>query len=354
MEDGELDKTEQPTPFKLTRGREKGTVARGTDLGYFIGLAAFLGFALIAGRQLETGVFHAYRDALVSGPMLADGNGAMLASVSSLFSYIEAPMIFLAVAIFLLVLLFEFVQTGGVFSTEPLKPDFNRLNPARGLRRLFTTRLLLETAKNILKLCLYSTVGYLVIRGSLNGDVGAITGARSLLATMGQVAERLLATFVCVAFLFAVLDQIIVRRQFLKKMRMSRREVRREARDREGDPRLRHKRKQLHAEFAKQSQSLRNLRGADVLITNPQHIAMALRYERRTMNAPMVVSVGTNQFAQRLKRLAFIYGVPVVENRPLAQELFRKSGLSRPIPDHCFRPVADVYNTLKKRMASGK
>jgi flagellar biosynthesis protein FlhB len=348
MDEGELDKSEQPTPFKLMRGREKGTVARGTDLGFLTGLAAFLGFAWVAGRQFESSLNQAFRGALVGGPTLADGNNATLAAVAAMLSTIEAPVVLMAGTIFLVVLLFELVQTGGVFSSEPLKPDFSRLNPAKGLKRLFTVRLLLETAKNILKLCLYTTVVYLVVRGAIRSDAGTITDGRSLFAAMGQVAARLVACFVCVAFLFAALDQIIVRRQFLKKMRMSRREVRREARDREGDPRLKQKRRQLHAEFAKLSQSLRNLRGADVLITNPQHIALGLRYDRKTMHAPTIVSVGTNQFAQRLKRLAFIYGIPIVENRALAQELLRKSGLSRPVPEHCFRSVADVYNTLQK------
>ncbi len=348
MDEGELDKSEQPTSFKLMRGSEKGTIARGTDLGFLTGLAAFLGFAWMAGRQFSDAITTAFRGALIGGPTLADGNNATMAAVAALFSTIETPVVFMAGTVFLVVLLFELVQTGGVFSSEPLKPDFSRLNPAKGLKRLFTVRLLLETAKNILKLCLYITVAYLVIRGAVNSDAGAITDGRSLFSLMVRMAARLLAAFVGVAFLFAVLDQIIVRRQFLTKMRMSRREVRREARDREGDPRLKQKRKQLHAEFAKLSQSLRNLRGADVLIVNPQHIALGLRYDRRTMHAPAVVSVGTNQFAQRLKRLAFIYGIPVIENRALAQELFRKSGLGKSVPEHCFKSVADIYNTLQK------
>jgi flagellar biosynthetic protein FlhB len=348
MEESELDKSEQPTPFKLMKGREKGSVARGNDLGFLMALAAFLGFAWVAGRPFETALLQAFRGALVSGSGLAEGNQAVMAATGAVFLPALSFVVFLAGAVFATVLLFELVQTGGVFSSEPLKPDFSRLNPARGLKRLFTVRLLIETAKNVLKLTAYTTVAYLVITGALQSDIGAVTNASSLFAAMLHIAARLVGYFVLVAVAFAALDQLIVRRDFLKRMRMSRREIRRESRDREGDPRLKQRRKQLHAEFAKLSQSLRNLRGADVLIANPQHIAMALRYDRRTMQAPTVVSVGTNQFAQRLKRLAFIYGVPVVENRALAQELYRKTGLNKPIPPHCFQPVADIYNGLKK------
>jgi flagellar biosynthetic protein FlhB len=246
------------------------------------------------------------------------------------------------------VLLFEILQTGVVFSTEPLKPDFSRLNPATGLQRLFTMRMLIETGKNILKLCLYASVGYLVIRRALRADIGSIAGGAGLLAAMASAGLRLLAAFIGVAAFFAIVDQLIVRKDFLKKMRMSKQELRQETREREGDPRIKQKRKKLHVELAKMHESMRNLRGADVLITNPQHIALALRYDRRTMPAPLIVSIGTNRFAQKLKRMAFIHGVPIVENRPLAQELFRKSALNLPIPEHCFRPVADIYKRLRR------
>jgi flagellar biosynthetic protein FlhB len=349
MEDSEQDKSEQPTPFKLTRGREKGTVARGNDLGFLTGLAAFLGFVWIAGPGAAGELTHAVRGALISGPSLAGGPSAVFAVVVLLFGSVLRPLAFMAGTIFLVVLLFEIVQTGPVFSAQPLKPDFTRLNPAKGLKRVFSVRLLVETGKNILKLCVYTTVGFLLIRSAVRTDIGALTDGRAVLAAMAGLGFRLLASFTVIALGFAVLDQLIVRRDFLKKMRMSRREVRREAREREGEPRLKQKRKQLHAEFVKASQSLRNMKGADVLIVNPQHIALALRYDRRTMQAPMVVSIGTNQFAQRLKRLAFIYGIPVVQNRILARELFAKSLLNKQIPEHCFRPVADIYNAMRQK-----
>ncbi len=94
---------------------------------------------------------------------------------------------------------------------------------------------------------------------------------------------------------------------------------------------------------------MRNLKGADVLIVNPQHIALALSYRPGTTQAPIVVSMGINQIAQRLKRLAFLHGIPIVENRTLARELYRKSVLNGPIPEHCYKPVADIYNAIRRR-----
>ncbi len=348
MEEKEQDRSEQPTVFKLTRAREKGMVARGMDLGFLTGLATFLGFAWIAGPGFASALSRSMHDAVVSGPILADGNSALLSIVGMLFSSVMPLVVLMAGAVFAVVLLFEIVQTGLVFSGQPLKPDFSRLNPANGLKRLFSLRLLLETLKNILKLSVYVTIGYLITHGALQRDIGSISDGESLAATIPHVALRLVAGCVLGALVFATLDQIIARRDFLKRMRMSRREVRRESRDREGDPRLKQKRKQLHREFTKTSKSLRNVRKADVLITNPEHIAIGLRYDAQTMSAPLVVSIGTNQLAQRLKRLAFLFGVPVVENRLLARELHRRSGLEGPVPERCFRAVAAIYNELRR------
>jgi flagellar biosynthetic protein FlhB len=348
MEEGGQDKSEQPTPYKLERSRQKGVVARGMDLGFLTSLAALLGYAWIVGPQLGRTISRATHDALVTAPSLADSNFALLSAAEQLFSPLVRPMMLLFATIFLVVLLFEVIQTGAVFSFEPLKPDFNKLNPANGLKRVFSLRMLIETFKNILKLAIYTTIAVLTIRAALQSDLGSITDGRALMDKMKGSGLKLLAMFVLGAVLFAVIDQVISRQQFSKKMRMDRRELRQEAKEREGEPRLKQKRKQLHREFVKSSQSMRNLRKADVLITNPQHIALGLHYQPGTAQAPVIVSIGINQFAQRLKRLAFVYGIPIVESRTLARELYRKSMLDAPIPESCYKPVADIYNTIRR------
>lgn len=352
MEQGEQDKSELPTPFKLLRAREKGSVARGMDLGFLTGLSAFLVYAWINGADFGQKVADMVRIALGNGPAIAADRAAVIALIPSIFNDVAISVALMVGTMFVVTFLFELLQTGIVFSAQPLKPDFGRLNPAKGLKRLFAIRLLVETFKNILKLCVYTAICWLVLRDLLVSNAASISDARILASLLVSAGFRLLFYCVLAALFFAVVDQLIVRRDFQKRMRMSRREVRREHRDREGEPRLKQKRKQLHGEFVKASQSLRGLRGADVLITNPQHIAMALRYERQTMQAPVIVAIGRNAFAQRLKRLAFIYGIPTFENRPLAQQLLATGSLSQPIPDSCFQAVADIYNALGQRRAT--
>lgn len=348
MEENEQDKSEAPTYFKLTRARRKGTVARGADLGFFAGLAALLVYLRVTGVSAGHLLLQTARRIFRMAAVAAGGPGAF-SGAANLFLPVLRWIAMLAGCIFLAVLLLELLQTGFVFSAEPLKPDFNRLNPGRTLKRLFSLRLLIETAKNVLKLGVYAFLGFLVIRAALRAEPQVIMDASSLRASLTSTSFRLLAACSGAALLFAVLDQLIVRRQFLKNMRMSRRELRRETREREGEPRLKQRRKQLHRDFAKLSQSLRAVRKADVIITNPEHVAIALQYDPITMHAPIVVSAALNHLAARVKRIAFIYGIPVIEDRVLARGLYRALEIDKPIPEEFFRPVANIYNTLRRK-----
>jgi len=352
MEGGEQDKSELPTQHKLDLARRKGTIARGMDLGFLAVLLGFLGWWWAAGRGFGERLARASEAALVSAPQVAGGPGEILALTGVVAGGVLGAIAGMAAVAFLVVLALELVQTRGlVFSGQPLKPDFNRLNPGNNLKRLFSPRVLIETAKNVLKLAVYVALAWLAVRYALEG-LRAVTDARSLAEAMTRTGVRLLAFFAVAAVVFAAFDQMIVRRDFTKKMRMSRREVRREHRDREGEPRMKQRRKQLHAEFAKASQSLRGVKGADVMIVNPTHYAVALRYDPRTMSAPVVSAQGVDGFAQRLKRLAFVYGVPLIEDRNLARALHRCE-LNAQVPEALFPPVAAVYRGLKSKRLLG-
>lgn len=348
MSDSEQNKSEAPTPFKLSKAREKGQVARGMDLGFLASLSTFCLYMWIAGPGLRAKIQWSFQSALSAAGGLLDSPAAIAAAVGMLASAALKPLIGLGVAIFLVVLVGELIQTGFIFTAAPLKPDFGKLNPAQNLKKMFSVRMLVETGKNLLKMTFYVGVAVMVVRGAIRAESPVIVDADSLVSAMQRTAFRLLSLFVIAALAFAIFDQLIVRRDFLKKMRMSRRDVKRESRDREGDPRMKSKRKQLHGEFVKTSQSLRGVRGADVMITNPTHFAVALKYDPATMAAPKVVAQGAGEFALRLKRTAFLYGVTIVESRELARILYRCE-LNRPIPDVLFQSVAAIYLKMRKK-----
>lgn len=347
MDNTEQDRSEQATPFKLQRARRKGSVARGMDLGFLVTLAAFLLYIWIAGDSLGEALAQASRDAIVTAPYVIGGSSELFALTGQVFGALLGPLAILVLTIFAAVLLFELLQTGIVFSAQPLKADFSRLNPAKGLKRIFSKRMLVETFKNVLKFGVYVAIAWLVLRRELDHITSTVGDAGGLAQAMFAATLRLIAWFAVAALFFAGIDQLIVRKEFGKNMRMSRRELRREVRDREGEPRLKQKRKQLHAEFVAASVSLRNVKGADVVVTNPSHYAVALRYDSESMAAPLVVSRGANALALRIKTLAFRYGVVTVEDKALARALYRSCALDAPVPESVYREVAALYMALR-------
>jgi len=344
----EQNRSEAPTNYKLMRARQKGQVARGTDLSFLVVLVASLGTVWIGGRALATGLARAMHDALVSGSLLAGDRETLFAVIGMSAAAIMRPLLSFSLVVFVLVLLMELIQTGFVFSIEPLRFDLSRLNPGQGFKRVFSLRMLAETGRNVLKFALYPIAAWLVLRALLAADAASIRDAASLAEVLRHLAIRLVSFFAGVALLFAVADQLFARRSFLKRMRMSRRELKQEIRDREGEPRLKQKRKQMHGEFVRNSRALKGVRGADLMVVNPQHVAVALRYDARSMAAPVVVASGINRLARRLKRLAFLYNVPVIEDKALARALFRSTTIDHPIPTATFRAVASLYNQLNR------
>jgi len=353
-EDSDTDKTEKATSYKLRKAREKGSVARGLDLGIVGALAGLIGYGWMQGEVFESRLGHGAMEAIVTAPQLGDGADALGTIAGRLVSTMIEPLALLAGSIWLMVLVVEVIQTGPVFTSEKLKPDFSRLNPASGLRRLFTVQTLILGAKSLVKFAIYAVVGWFVIASLLAREVPAITDAAHLAAALQRTAYRLLLFVLLAAFFIAVADQILSRRQFGTQMRSSRRELRREIKDREGDPRIRQRRRQLHREFARMARSLGQMRGADVVIVNPVHYAVGLRYRPGEMAAPRVVARGMGSFALTLKRIAFLYSVVVVNDPPLARELYERSILDQEVLPEFYAPIAKIYRRLNVKARRGR
>ncbi|MEZ5708950.1 MAG: EscU/YscU/HrcU family type III secretion system export apparatus switch protein [Blastomonas sp.] len=341
------DKSEEPTDHKLRKAREKGTVARGIDLPFVVVLAT-LGGMLIA-LAPAFGIEFAKRTRRViigAGPDNADFIWLAL-------DYLGWPAVraVLTVGLILvpLVALIQLVQLRGfIFATHPLKPDFGRLNPAKGLKRLFSMRLLKETLKTIVKFLLYSAILIAVIRWASDSFLATIDDGHDLSLAMMSAALRLLFAFLAASIFFAIIDQIIARGEFRKQMRMTPREVRREHKDREGDPRIKQERKKLHGSLARQQTDSAGLGGADMLIVNPTHYAIGLKYRPNEMTSPVVVAKGRNMFASRLRSNAAVNGVTIIHDPKLARALYKSADRGSPIPQSLYGRVADIYFRLIK------
>lgn len=343
------DRSEEPTPFKLRKAREKGQVARGADLGFVGSLLAFTAFVLWFGASFVAQLTEIMRNSLTSGIVRAGESGEVLAIVSAVAWPSFQPLVLLGGIVVAVLVTLELIQLRGfIFTTAPLKPDFKRLDPIKGLKRLFSMRLVKETIKNLLKMIVYIGLAWLMITWAVETFADTLGSASALVAAMDSASKRMLFAFVCAAIFFMFVDQIISRGEFRKQMRMSHREVTREAKEREGEPRFKQKRKELHKELQRQSEGLANLEGSDFLITNPEHYAIALKYDAGTMRAPEIAARGRNHFAQLLKRKARILGIPIVVDPTLARALFVDCQQGQVLAPQHFRAVAKYYS--KRRL----
>ncbi|WP_298303644.1 EscU/YscU/HrcU family type III secretion system export apparatus switch protein [uncultured Erythrobacter sp.] len=344
----EQNKTEEPTPFKLKKAREKGQVARGMDLGFSAGLIALAFAASFLGQRFVVQVADVMRFTFATG---IDGRGdanEVLGIIASIYWYLFQPLIIFGCIVAILLITLDLLQLRGlIFSAHPLKPDFKRLNPAKGLKRIFSLRMVKETIKNIVKFSTYTVAAYFVISSAIEQFGIRLTDASKLAMTMEEAGLWLLYVFIAFSLVFAAIDQIIVRGEFRKQMRMSRRELTRETKDREGEPRIKQKRKELHQQMSQQSENLGAVPGADMVVVNPEHYAVALSYDPENDSAPKVRAMGRNHLAQLIKRKAGLHAVPIIPNPPLARALYADCRPGGEIPPAHYRKVAAHYRQLQ-------
>ncbi len=343
MAEQDLDRSEAATPFKLQKARERGQTARSTEI---VGSAVFLvAVAWLAwqGVQAWEALLRVAQLPLRRAGDLQAGTGTvwpLLAELAGSAAGVLWPLLFGAMAAAIAA---SVAQTGFVFSFEPLRFDFARLSPATGFRRIFSLRTLFDGARACVKLALLSVTAWLALRSLLPQfhALGALPPSefvRVLVQDVASLGFRLALALVLVA----CADLAFTRREFGQRMRMSRRELKDEYRHREGDPRIRARLRELRREMLRRSQALKNTREADVVLTNPTHYAVALRYAHGEMEAPRVIAKGAGHLAAAMREIAARHRVVVVQNPPLARRLFREAPLDEYLPAAFHAEVARI------------
>jgi flagellar biosynthesis protein FlhB len=327
----------------LREARKRGQVAKSQEVNSFVILTAGLAMAYIAGERMIAGQLSLSRSLLSSAHRVNLEPATVLAWMKSLTSGLFDVYWPLIGLIMLVGIMASVLQTGPVFSFFPLKPDVKRINPVEGFKRLFSMKLLFEAFKSILKTLLFGSVVYFVVV-ALMPKLLMLVGINPdhYASFLLDSARGMIFKLLLVLLLVAAADVAYTRWDFSKKMRMSRREIKDEVKRREGDPQIRAKRRELQKEAVKRAGSLSKVPEADVLITNPTHLAVALKYERGTMIAPQVIAKGAGELAARMKLIAREHRVPVVENKSLARKLFRKVALEQGIPEALYPAVAKI------------
>jgi len=343
MAEQDSDRSEEATPHKLQEARRKGSVARSLDVSA-VGILAVLVLVIQANGwdalRLTVQLQHRILAQIGRSDWRADAAAAWLGELLLAMLAVLGPLL-LAVAV--AAVLVNLVQTGPIFSTEPLSPDFERINPASGIKRIFSLRTLFEAAKSVAKLAVLSAVVYLALRDMVPGLVG-LPGAPAggYLRVLVGLCAALLVKLVFTQLVIAAVDFAFVRRDFAKQMRMSKRDIKDEHKNREGDPRIRSRIRELRQETLKRSRAAARVASADVLITNPTHLAVALNYRHGGSGAPQVVAKGAGDLARKMRDAAVRHHIPVVQNRPLARTLFREVDFDGYVPEKLYPQIAKI------------
>ncbi|HWH82075.1 MAG TPA: EscU/YscU/HrcU family type III secretion system export apparatus switch protein [Burkholderiaceae bacterium] len=340
MAEQEQNRSEPASPFKLREAKKRGSVAKSMDLN-----SVFVISALLVCLQLWA--WPAAKQQLALAGLLFQQSSAFGFSPTQAWAWLVTAlvetMLLLApffAAVMLAGALSSLVQHGPVFSVHPIKPDFSRLNPATGFKRLFSRRALFDLVKNLVKLAVFTWVLYLSIvqllpslLGLLHADAKTYA-ARALADVAGLVFKLLLALLA-----IALLDLLYTRWEYSDKLRMSRRELKDEVKQREGNPKIKARIRELQNELRKKSQAVKNIPKADVLVTNPTHLGVALVYRHGQMAAPVIVAKGVGDMVEKMKAVARRHRVTIVENRRLARALYG-SKLHEAVPEEHYAEVA--------------
>lgn len=339
----EQERNQAATPHKLREAKKRGQVAKSNEASYAAILAVLAGMGFASGADMahqELALFAGTLSHITRSDWSSDNVAAWLTHLLADCTMIVAPLL---LALCLIAVLANVAQTGGVFSFDPLKPDFSKLNPATGLKRLFSIRVLYEAARSVIKLVLLGAVAWTVLKHLLPQLVVLnLFDARGQAAVaLGSIAPLVLKLFFAV-LLIAAVDVLYTSWDYAKKMRMSHRDITDEHKQKEGDPRIRSRHRQLRAELLKQSQSLQRVPEADVVITNPTHLAVALSYRHGQMPAPMLLAKGKGEMAAKMRALARQHAIPLVENPPLARALFKRANAEQYVPEDLYPGVARI------------
>jgi flagellar biosynthesis protein FlhB len=343
----EQNPTEPATPFKLEEARKRGQVARSLDFNSLVMAWVLLLAATMFGETIWNGLATASATVFAGAAQPTADLGVYLAGVRAFVGWIVAIVAPVALVALALSTLANVVQTGPVFSSEPLKPKFERVNPIAGFKRLYNKRMLFETFKSVLKLVLFVvTIAFFFVELWPHLGELAIPHAGGQTSWFAEWGLALLLRLALVLTLIGLLDLGYARWAHSRRMRMSRRELKDEVKRREGDPQIKAKIRELQRERLQQAQSTGKVSEADVLITNPTHLALALKYVRGVMEAPEVIAKGSDTAAADMRRRAARHGVPIVERALLARRLYRRTRVGQTVPPETFVEVARVYSEV--------
>ena len=341
------EKTEEPTPKKIEDARKEGNVPKSQDasgtITLFVAILAILMlFPFMAKHMI---LLFGYYFSLV-GTHLDKASMMDIALVTiKEFLLMVLP---LATAVAIAGVVASFAQFGFLFTTKAIEPDFKKIDPIKGMKNLFSLKKMIEGIKITFKSFTTLGVGFIFFFYFIKElPTVALFGLHDQMDWLKDKMIIIAAVMLIIIFVFAIIDVIIVRKQYFDGLKMSKQEIKDEMKNMEEDPLIKSKIRQIQMEAARK-RMMAEVPNADVVITNPTHYAVALKYDAEQSHAPIVVAKGMDKMAQQIKTIAREHKVHIVQNPPLARSLYNEVEVEKPIPETLFAAVAEVLAYVYK------
>jgi flagellar biosynthetic protein FlhB len=348
-EDNKDQKTEEPSAKRITDSEEKGNFAHSREINSsFVLLAALLGF-LITGEQST-------RNLMGSWHMLIAEAGTLQLTFEQLYKVVADAMTgFIKVIGPFLVLIMvggvtsNLIQIGGLrFSTHPLIPKFSKLSPMKGFGRIFSKNTVMELFKSLFKVGIISILSYFTIKSHWN-EIPPLMGlgVGEILSFMGFVALEIIFQVLLVMIFLSLIDFAFQRFTYRENLRMTKQEVKEERKETDGNPQIKQRIRTVQMEMARK-RMMSAVPDADVVVTNPTHISIAIKYDPEKNSAPAVIAKGVGPIAMRIREIARENGIPLVEDKPLARTLNKTVEVGQLIPASLYKAVAEILAYVYK------
>ncbi len=342
------EKTEEPTAKKLTDARKEGQVAKSKEIANAAGLLALFLLIDIYAGTMGTGMMEYFSGVYNQIPDVIQMYDGMI-PVASILMLLKGMVLQLAILcgpILLIGVIVAFIcdvaQVGWKPTAKPLQPKFNKLNPLKGFSRIFSSNSLVELVKSIAKIFLVSYMAYSYLQGRAD-EIYLLYDMHitQVIGLVGEIITEMGIRIAAVYMVIALLDFAYQKWKFHGDMKMTKQEVKDEYKNQEGDPQVKGKQKQRMRE-ASMRRMMQQLPEADVVITNPTHYAVAIKYDPDKYDAPYVLAKGENYLAQRIKEIAKENNIEIVENKPLARMLYANVDIGELVPPELYQAVAEV------------
>ncbi len=345
------EKSEEPTSKKIEDAKEEGNVPKSQDFSGFVSLfvatIAFFAFFKMMGGRIEN--LYRYYLSFMGDELTKNTILSLALHTSKECAIIILP---LALCIAIAGILSSFMQYGFIFSTKAITPDISKIDPIKGLKNLFSIKKLIEGIKIVLKVSFVFMIAfYFLMLFTEQLPHILYYSIFNQIQWLRNKAIYLSSIMLALFLVLALIDLLIVRYQYFKDLRMSKQEIKDEFKQMEGDPIVKSRIKKLQMEMA-QKRMMQEVPKADVIITNPTHYAVAIKYDKTKDKAPVVIAKGINTLALKIKEIARENMIQIVENPPLARELYKVCDLDKAIPETLYKAVAEVlafvYKSNKK------